>query len=254
MERRLRLLFHRQCRGVAVLDESCVAELRSIAPHLVFTTLPDVADDSLPASGSGLSDELERRAGGRKIVGLLGHLSEAKNLSLFLDLATAPRNRDLFFLLAGQYEPLSVSPAVRTRLAAAASGSWQNVWALPNRIAAESEFNMLLRRVDVLFAVYRDFTRSSNILSKAALLRRPIVVASGYCMAERVELYRLGLVASPDDPAECESALRQLLRVGGLGADYEAYARDFSLSAFETRLVGFLGACEGASPYVQPAI
>ena len=251
IERRLRFLSHPQCRGVAILDEACVNPLENQLPHLAVSTLPDIADDSLVAS-SKLSEELERRAAGRKIVGLLGHLSEAKNLAMFLDLATAPRNRDIFFLLAGQYEALSVAPRERALLTDAAAGAMENVWALPNRIAAESEFNFLLQRVDVVFAVYRDFTRSSNILTKAALFHRPIVVAPGFCMAERVNRYRLGLTAKPDDAAECDAALRRLLRDGARGADYDGYARDFSPLAFQSRLVDFLAACATASPPAQP--
>ena len=247
MEQRLRMLSHPRCRGLAVLDEAAVNPLRSLAPHVAIATLPDTADDSLAEPSSTLARELERRAAGRKIVGLFGHLSEPKNLSLFLGLATAARNRDIFFVLAGQFEPLSVAPAVRRRLTAAAVGKWENVWALPNRIPAESEFNRLLARVDAAFAVYRDFTRSSNILTKAALFRRPIVVAAGYCMADRVAAYGLGLVVDQDDAAGCESALRRLLDHGAPGADYDGYARDFSSAAFQTALVEFLVTCQGGS-------
>jgi hypothetical protein len=236
---------------VAILDNACVNPLKNQLPHLTVRTLPDIADDSL-GSSSELSAELERRAAGRKIVGLLGHLSEAKNLAMFLDLATAPRNRDIFFLLAGQYEALSVAPGERARLTDAAAGTLENIWALPNRIAAESDFNFLLQRVDVVFAVYRDFTRSSNILTKAALFRRPIVVAPGFCMAERVNQYRLGLTAEPDDAAECDAALRRLLRDGARGADYDGYARDFSPLAFQASLVDFLATCAASSPTAQP--
>jgi hypothetical protein len=251
MEGRLRRLAHPQCRGLAVYDEAEAAALRRLLPERTVVTLPDGNDSSLAVPTSPVAQELERRAAGRRIVGLLGHLSEPKNLLLFLEIATAPRNRDLFFLVAGQYEPLSVAPAVRRKLLAASSGAWENVWALPNRIPSEGDFNRLLQRLDVVFAVYRDFTRSSGILTKAALFRRPILVASRYCMAERVLAYRLGLTAGQDSVAECEAAMRRLLLEGAPGAEHDRFARDFSVATFQARVADFLTTCR-ALPALPP--
>ena len=176
-----------------------------------------------------------RRARGRRIVGLLGHLSVAKNLKLLLDLASDSRNKDLFFFFAGQYEPLGVPPATRNQLAHAAAGKWDNIWALLDRIPDDREFNAFISRLDVVFAVYRDFCRSSNILSKAALFRRPVIVAQGYCMADRTAEYNLGLAVPENDPATTITAIRRLLAAPPVG-DYERFARDFSQEEFENRL------------------
>jgi hypothetical protein len=66
-------------------------------------------------------------------------------------------------------------------------------------------------------------------------------------MADRVTAYRLGLTADQDSVAECESAVRRLLAEGAPCAEYDRFARDFSVSAFQARLVEFLAACQGAS-------
>ena len=110
-------------------------------------------------------------------------------------------------------------------------------------VVAVVNVDVAAKRVDVVFAVYPNFTRSSGMLSKAALYRRPILVASGYCMAERVAAYRLGMSADQDSVAECETALRQLLSRGTPDADYDGFAKDFSFPAFESRLVDFLATC-----------
>lgn len=243
MEQRMRFLAHRSCRGLAVLDEVAAQAVRQLYPRQIVATLPDVADATLGDPGSPLTKELQRRATGRRIVGLLGHLSEAKNLALFLDIATAPQNRDIFFFLAGQYEPLSLPPALRQRIQTAAAGQWENVWALTDRIASEAEFNRMLESSDVVFAVYRNFTRSSNILTKAALYRRPILVAANYCMAERVATYGLGLAIPEDSLAAGEMGLRQLLTEGAPDADYAVFAHDFSIDKFRNRLAEFLTHC-----------
>jgi hypothetical protein len=243
MERRMHILSHRSCRGLAVLDEAAARAVRQLHPAQIVATLPDIADTTLADRGSPFAAALQRRAAGRRVVGLLGHLSEAKNIALFLDIATAPGNSDLFFLLAGQYEPLSLPPELRARIEEAAAGRWDNVWAITERISSEAEFNRLLERTDIVFAVYRDFTRSSNILTKAALYQRPVLVAANYCMAERVAAYRLGLAIPEDSRAAAEIALRRLLAQGVPDADHANFARDFSIDEFRIRLAEFLENC-----------
>jgi hypothetical protein len=242
-ERRVALLAASGCRGVALLDAFATGRIRLISPSLAVETLPDIADTTIEATNSALLDEVRSRAAGRKIVGLMGHLSEAKNLPIFLEIATSVRNRDIFFVLAGQFEALSVHPAVRRRLALAVSGAWENVWARTGRIPSEGQFNALFNGSDAIFAVYRDFTRSSNILAKAALFRRPILVASGYCMADRVASYRLGLAVNQNDSADCEAGIRHLLAKGTSDARYADFVEDNSLEKFRSRLAGFLSKC-----------
>jgi hypothetical protein len=235
MRQRLQMLAHPSCRGLLLLDDKVSGEARTLARDPVVATLPDIADTTLGDSDVPLVRQLKARAGGRKVVSLLGHLSVAKNIDLFLDLATAPQNNDLFFLMAGQFEALSAPPALRRRIRDAAAGRWSNVWAVPERIPSEAAFNRLVQESDLLFAIYRRFTRSSNILSKAAFFRRPVIVAEGFCMAERAADYRLGLAVAESDREGVEGAIRQLLRHPPLG-DYDRFARDFSQDRFAQQL------------------
>lgn len=235
MRQRLRMLEHPYCRGLLLLDERILQEVRALARSRVVATLPDIAEIASGDPDAPLVRQLRTRARGRQIVSLLGHLSVAKNIDLFLDLATAPRNNDLFFLMAGQFEALSAPPGLRRRLRDAAAGRWPNVWAVPERIPSEAAFNRLVQESDLLFAIYRRFTRSSNILTKAALFRRPVVVAEGYCMEERTADYRLGLAVAESDRDGVERVIRQLLQNPPLG-DYGRFARDFSQERFAQRL------------------
>ena len=58
----------------------------------------------------------------------------------------------------------------------------------------ECELNDVISQCDLLFAAYEDFPNSSNILSKAARFRKPVIVRDGYLMAERVREFRMGEV------------------------------------------------------------
>ena len=64
---------------------------------------------------------------------------------------------------------------------------------------------------EVLFAAYHDFPHSSNILTKAAIFQKPVIVSDGYLMAERVRRYRLGEVIQQKNPELCAAALRRIL-------------------------------------------
>lgn len=245
LKERLELAKHVGFRGVASLDATAMATLRTwLPPDSASALLPDIADVSLPSTASiDLVRNLKDRARGRKIVGLVGHLSEAKNLSLFQRIASNPAHCDLFFFMAGQYEPLSVAPRSRAWIEAAASGSFDNAWAIANRIPSESDFNLLLASCDLIFAVYKDFTRSSNILTKAAHFHKPVLVGSGYCMAERVDQYGLGLHVPENSLEEAEKAIRALLAQGPSNPRYAEYTSEFSLERFRMRLGDFLDAC-----------
>ena len=78
------------------------------------------------------------------------------------------------------------------------------------RIPGEAQFNSVVRACDVLFAAYWDFPSSSNLLSKAAVFGKPILVSEGHCMARRVAEYGLGVAIPQRDAAACIDALRQL--------------------------------------------
>lgn len=234
MRARLRVLREPSCRGLLVLDEKLPDLVRAEASGRIVATLPDIADTSV-ASDFPLLQEIRRRAAGRPIVSLLGHLSEAKNIRLFLQLAQATDPDHAFFLLAGQFEPLGVAPDLQRQIAAAATGDRPNIWAVPGRIASEAEFNSLFRESAAVFAVYQHFTRSSNILSKAGFFRRPVLVAAGYCMAERTAEYRLGLTLDQPEPRAAKTALQRLLHDPPT-ADYARFEGDFSRVEFQRRL------------------
>lgn len=234
MRARLRMLREPSCRGILLLDGKITEWVQHEAPGRIVAVLPDIADTTV-ASDFPLLHEIRRRAAGRPIISLLGHLSEAKNIRLFLHLAQVISPNRAFFLLAGQFEPLGVAPDLQQRIAEAAAGRKTNLWAIPDRIASEAEFNRLFCESAVIFAVYREFTRSSNILSKAAFFRRPVLVAGGYCMGERATDYRLGLALDQPEPAAAEQALQHLLH-DPPSADYARFDRDFSSLEFQRRL------------------
>jgi hypothetical protein len=56
-----------------------------------------------------------------------------------------------------------------------------------NEFPDEAQFNSLVYICDILFAAYNNFPNSSNILTKAAIFQRPVVVSNNFCMEKRVK-------------------------------------------------------------------
>jgi hypothetical protein len=89
------------------------------------------------------------------------------------------------------------------------------------RIPDESQFNAVVSSCDVLFAVYQGFPHSSNILTKAAIFKKPVLVSNSFCMGERVRKFKLGLTVDEGKVLECNEALRRLLGQPNLNTQQE---------------------------------
>jgi hypothetical protein len=103
----------------------------------------------------------------------------------------------------------------------------------------EREFNFLIHISDVLFAVYRDFRISSNMLGKAAVFEKPILVSDRYLMGDRVRRYGIGLGVSEDDADEMLAGLQKLTSNPIPVDNFAKFRDDFSTAAMATRLKSF---------------
>jgi hypothetical protein len=109
----------------------------------------------------------------------------------------------------------------------------------------ERQFNEVIALSDVLFAVYRKFSISSNMPGKAAAFDKPILVAEGYLMASRVNQYQIGLAVQEDDANQMLQALADLtqsqaVRVVARPEHFAQYRQDFSHEALKVKFFGFL--------------
>jgi hypothetical protein len=95
--------------------------------------------------------------------------------------------------------------------------------------------NAVIAESDVVFAAYKDFPNSSNVLTKAAFFHRPIVVSDGYLMAERVRRHNLGEVVPEGNLDSLVSAVTRMTAPGYYknlctNARWDEYAADHSLT------------------------
>ena len=215
--------------SIAVLDEGAVSPLSKIIGDNKVIVFPDFTDnsDSQFPSDDGLARKIISFADGKPVVCLIGHLQWTKGLELFTSAAAHPDLQDVFFFLGGELNWLQIPSDIQKIL----RRQWET---LPNfyghfqQIVSDTTLNAIIHSSSCVFAAYKSFPNSSNILTRSALLDRPIIVSDGYLMAERVRSYNLGEVIPEGDLGALVSAIRSILspayqsrvNVGASRSDY----------------------------------
>lgn len=214
------------CRSVALLDEGVAETLAAELKGTAVIPFPDFADLSPPDLEYQLPGQILEKAAGRRIIGLLGCIDKRKGTLTLLDVAERMKDESFFFVFAGVFCRQTFSSDELARLDMAVSASPDNCHFSQGFIPDEAAFNALVVTCDILFAAYNGFPHSSNLLTKAACFRKPIIVSDGFCMAERVRRYRLGQVITEGDSSGCIKAIRTLVAPAGpevVRPDYDGY-------------------------------
>lgn len=209
------------CRGIGVLNEYSIDALKAFQPDIC--RLPDIADLSEPNNTYPLLHTLRQRANGRKIISLLGSIGTRKGISLLLSTIPFLPEEEYFFLIAGK----SWLTDMQTRELRGFERTCTNCLFSLEHIPDEACFNALVAACDVLFAAYRNFAGSSNLLTKAAAYRRPVIVSHSTCMGRRVSDYGTGISVPEEDAEACRAAIVRLCREGvPKPQNYTLYASD----------------------------
>ena len=201
-----------RCPAIAVLDEGIAEKLQSKIGGKPVIIFPDLTDTSPPDLNYSIARQIKVKAKGRKIIGLLGVQSKRKGLLTLLEVARQMEKKDYFFVFAGQLAEHTFTAQELTSIQNIVDSDSSNCFFYFERIANESQFNALVNICDILFAAYEKFPHSSNILTKAAIFEKPVIASSKFCMAERVEKFKLGLSIKEGDMLQCIEAIRYLCR------------------------------------------
>lgn len=209
-----------------LLDESVASSLQGRVAASVYP-LPDFSDFVMSGT-SEIRDKIVLFANGRRVL-LLWRPTGPKRVDLFLEVVRGS------FLDSWCYVIVGTGASKH-----AESGDLSDkLLAFDTWVRDEAEMNTIIGCVDVIWCIYEDWEGSSNLLTKAAMLRKEVIVASGYLMAERVRQYGLGGVVSGSDPHE----VLDFLKAYGNGtsirteSQVEAFKRDFSDEVVVSRLL-----------------
>lgn len=188
----------KNARGGVFLVPDAIAAYAETTPQLQFALAPDVTDLELPDNPSEQASEMRKRAGKRTIVLQIGSITAHKGIPTLLDVIAAADPDRYFFALIGEvhWETFGCNQIhVRSFYAHPP----KNVYLHEGYIKSERDYNSIVAASDIVYAVYKDFNSSSNSLTKAAGLRRPILVANNSLMGERVERFNIGGTATEGD-------------------------------------------------------
>lgn len=231
-------------KGMCFLDESVCEQAQQIMPQKVFGYLPDITENALPLTESALVREIKDKARGRKIVFMGGTIGGNKNLASWYQLIHQADAREFYFVQIGEIFEDTLTTEDALELAKIKKQCPENLYIKIEYLPDEAMFNEVIRASDIIFAVYRNFKISSNMPGKAAAFNKPIVVAEGYLMGNRVSQYGIGLVVQENNVGEMLIAIRSLADPSqSLDSQFEGYRRDFSTLVLSEQLDGFLIKC-----------
>jgi hypothetical protein len=147
-------------------------------------------------------------AKGRLVVGLIGSLDGTKKLiQEFLAISDDSRLDNYCFVMVGEvYEStmsMEVLDKVRNR-----KGVSENLYIDDRYINSEEDFDYLFSQVDIIFACYKNFDSSANVLAKSAHFRKPVLVTAETFIGDLTQQFNLGIaIKNPEADSIAEAIL-----------------------------------------------
>ena len=231
-------------KGMCFLDDSVCEQAQQAMPQKVFGYLPDITENALPLTESALVREIKDKARGRKIVFMGGTIGGNKNLASWYQLINQADAREFYFVQIGEMFEDTLTTEDAFELALIKKQCPENLYIKLEYLPDEAMFNEVIRSSDIIFAVYRNFKISSNMPGKAAAFNKPILVAEGYLMGDRVSKYGIGLTVPENDVGAMMGAITTLANTSeSMTRQFEAYRSDFSIQALSERFTDFLKKC-----------
>lgn len=229
--------------GMCFLDEAVVATYRAQRPDKQFFYLPDITNTDLPQEASQIAQEIGRQARGRTIVFMGGTIGATKNLAKWYALIQQADAAQWFFVQIGEVHQGALNVQDLEAYTQLTTSPPENLYIRQGYLPDERAFNAIIQASDILFAVYRDFTISSNMLGKAAAFEKPILVADNHLMGDRVTRYGIGKAVPQDEVGLMLQALEALLKAPPPPEAFRAYRDDFSQKSLRKRLFALIDHC-----------
>lgn len=226
-------------RGGVFLVPEAITAYTSAMPHLHFALAPDVADLELPAAPPKLAHEIRSRAGDRTVVLQIGSITAHKGIPTLLDVISAADPDRFYFALVGEVHWETFGPQ-KARVRSFYASPPENVFLFQEYVDSERDYNGVLEASDIIYAVYQNFGSSSNSLTKAAGLCRPILVSDASLMGERVRLSNIGAVAPEENAAIILERLNWLAMQPAARFGFAEFSREQSLESLKVILADAL--------------
>jgi glycosyltransferase involved in cell wall biosynthesis len=211
-------------------------------PNQSFDVFPDVTrrpKSAIRPAGFNFPNFADRRL----VVGLIGSIDGNKKLvEEFLALSDDSRLNNFCFVMVGEIYESTLSKdalnAIRAR-----KGVSKNLFIDDRYIDSEEEFDYLFRQVDIIFACYKNFDSSANVLAKSAYFRKPVLVTANTFIGNLTQQYNLGItIKNPevDSIAKSILILGKALKSQDFDFGFADYVARVSPENLKNRLDGYL--------------
>ncbi|CAK0768520.1 Glycosyltransferase [Azospirillaceae bacterium] len=230
-------------RGMCFLDEKICHVYTDALPNKCFSYLPDVTETALPDTPSSLVQDIRQRAANRKIIFLGGSIGGQKNIARWFDLIAMADPQQWFFVQVGEIYRNTLTSEDIAALDRAVSLSPENLLLHSAYLPDDRSFNEIIAASDLIFAVYRNFRISSNMLGKAAYFRKPLLVSDQSLMGERVLQYGIGRAVAEDSAIAMFDGMVNLIQEPVPEENFARYCDDFCIMTLTTQLEKFLLKC-----------
>ena len=204
---------------------------------------PGLTETALPETPNALALEIRCRAAGRKIVFLGGSIGGQKNLARWFEVIARAGSARWFFVQVGEIHRGTLTVEDLAALERAQAATPENLLLHEGYLPDDRAFNEVIATCDVIFAVYRDFRISSNMLGKAAHFYKPILVSDRYLIGERVRQYGIGSAVTEDDADAMLAGMEVITARPVPEKNFDLYCQHFSSDELATRLQNMLVNC-----------
>jgi hypothetical protein len=169
-----------------------------------------------------------------------GTIGSNKNLDRWAQVIKLANPEKWFFVQIGEVHINNLTTEDRMAFEELQHNPKEHLFMLTEYLQDERVFNEVISASDILFAVYRNFTISSNMPGKAAAFNKPILAASGHLMGRRVEEYGIGRSVSEERPDLMLEQLDRLVDSPPSSESFATYRHDFSHAALCDNFFEFL--------------
>jgi hypothetical protein len=234
-------LSSRYLKFVAFLSETAPEIYSHYYPHHIFAWLPDASPARTLSKVGRIAAEIREAARGRKIVTIAGSLEQRKGLYHMMYLAMNADPSRYFFAFCGKPNWKTFEDFGRLFQEFRASSPENCFFHLEfiSDLGDENEFDSILGCSDIIFCAMEGYEHSSNVVTKAACLRKPVIVTGRGICGLRTMKYRLGAVIPENDVFCALQALEHLSR-SALDAAWDDYSKEFSVLRLRQALLELL--------------
>ncbi len=215
------------CKAVLTLHPAYLNFFRTRCPEDKFFALPEIVDTKFSKLYE-IPSKIQYLAAGRKIISITGALLPKRNLKLFLQAAQQLNPNEYFIIAIGHLPRHCYSPAeiqiIEELSLTLPNNSYLN---FDYYISEEGEFNQLLSISDIIYLQYHQHSFSSNILTKAIKLRKPVIIGDNYIMQKVLKEYDWEAIA-PEEPQQLARVMMEVANSFKIDEEkYEQFLLDF---------------------------